>query len=234
MYLINTSMLSERKFVNQLIPHLKNENYFVKTEINSGYGIPDVVMVKLNKNKVQKRQNYKQKKPLLSENYFKLLEIIPDFDDDKNFPIELNEILSKAPLSASYIRYNLLKTLEVYKYIKKCDNNSYLKINGWAPIADEIIAVEAKLTDWKHGLKQAHRYKFFADKVYLAMPENKVHLVPIELLKELKIGLMSFNEKKDNIKYIYKPNKDNRYILKAKRSFITEYFWTPYFLKRVA
>jgi len=225
-------MQSEKQFVNQLIPLLRNQNYFVKTELNSGYGIPDVVMVKLNKDKVNKRQLYKQKKPLLSENYFKLLEVIPDFDDG-NFPIELNELLSKTALSANYIKYNLLKTLTAYKYIKRFENNSYLKINGWAPIADEIVAIEAKLTDWKHGLKQVHRYKFFADKVYLAMPRNKAHLVPLELLKELKIGLMSIDEAKGGIEYIYKPNKDNNFILKTKRSYITEYFWTPHFLKQI-
>jgi hypothetical protein len=33
-----------------------------------------------------------------------------------------------------------------------------------------IIAIEAKLHDWRRALQQAHRNKLFADRVYVALP----------------------------------------------------------------
>lgn len=38
-----------------------------------------------------------------------------------------------------------------------------------APVA-RLVAIEAKLTDWRGGLLQASRYRSFADVAYLAMP----------------------------------------------------------------
>lgn len=56
------------------------------------------------------------------------------------------------------------------------------------------IAVEAKISDWKNGLLQAQRYLLFSDYSYLALPEENIQLVDIELLKKAGIGLLSIRD----------------------------------------
>jgi hypothetical protein len=109
------------------------------------------------------------------------------------------------------------------KYIGEIAPNSYVKYNGWAPISEELIAIEAKLTDWKSGLRQAHRYKYFADFVYLAIPENKVHLIPKETLTTLNIGLVTIQN--NDIVFVHKPKKSGNLQNEINKNFVLDYFW---------
>lgn len=40
------------------------------------------------------------------------------------------------------------------------------------PALGRLVAIEAKLSDWRGGLLQASRYRAFADQTYLALPER--------------------------------------------------------------
>ncbi len=66
-------------------------------------------------------------------------------------------------------------------------------------LADEIqspvmkcVAIEAKVKDWKSGIKQACRYKEFADETYLAIYKqySSAPLKNIELFRTLDVGLL--------------------------------------------
>lgn len=61
---------------------------------------------------------------------------------------------------------------------------------------EKIIAFEVKLKDWKKGIAQAYRYSYFADMVYLVLPDNKIRTVMTnsELFNQWGIGLYGFNE----------------------------------------
>lgn len=40
-----------------------------------------------------------------------------------------------------------------------------------------MVAVEMKLSDWRAALGQAHIYRFFAERSYVAMPSNKQRII---------------------------------------------------------
>jgi len=66
----------------------------------------------------------------------------------------------------------------------EAEDKYYYKINGWIPMAKEIIAIEAKLKNWRRGIAQANRYKTFANKTYLAIPVEQEKNVNKDILKK--------------------------------------------------
>ena len=70
-----------------------------------------------------------------------------------------------------------------------------------------IRAFEFKIQNWKGGLKQAFRYKRYADASFLVLPTNKAKMAieNIELFKTLKVGLWVYDQDKSIINPIYTP-----------------------------
>ena len=216
--------MPEEQFVKQLQQYYANKGFLTKTEVGAGYGVADLVLVRLNPNKCKIRINHKQEVPLLKEEYFKTLKYISDIDHNKP-PTDIDYLIKHTKLPRHLLKSKVLKELELNGYIKEINKNTYLKINGWVPIAKEVIAIEAKMHAWKRGLIQANRYKSFADKVYLAVPTNVANLVSKEMLIKFNIGLLSFDADKDNMKVGFKPSVQKP-IYEDKRNFVSEFFWS--------
>lgn len=226
--------MTEKTFVNKLENVLVKEGYFSKREVGVGYGIADLVIVKQNSfdtANCNKRRGYKQFSRLLREEYFKVLEILPDFEKGKS-NADLNFLIEKTNLSKNYLKYTILKDLQQKKFIKTTGDGTYFKINGWVPLVKEVIAIEAKLKDWKRGFIQANRYKAFADKAYLAIPKETEHLVNKKLLSKHGIGLIVFDTESARKKIVV-PAKKEKPLNMCKRNFAIEHFWSNKYLKQV-
>ncbi len=190
--------MTEAQFVKLLENKFAEKGYLTSREVGVGYGIADLVLFKLNKTKCEIRKKNAQYKKLENEEFFKIFDFLPEIGSSKKINMEfLSKNLS---IAQSTLKYNYLKKLEKDGFVKKLNNEFYFKINGWIPLAKEVIAIEAKLKDWKRGFLQANRYKSFAHKVFLAIPMSKGHLVDKELLKKHNIGLILFDITKNNIK----------------------------------
>jgi hypothetical protein len=59
--------------------------------------------------------------------------------------------------------------------------------------ADESLAIELKVSNWKRALKQAATYQTFAKYSYVALPRSHVHraLTHASMFRSLGVGLMS-------------------------------------------
>lgn len=227
--------MTEKTFVKKLENIFIQEGFFTKREVGVGYGVADLVVIK--KKKVdplhcELRQSHGQHSKLLREDYFKVLECLPDYDSGDN-PAALDYLIEKTHLSKSFLKYTILRTLEQKRYIKKERNNFYFKINGWMPIAKEVIAIEAKMRDWKRGIIQANRYKAFADKVYLALPSEKAHLVDKKLLRKHNVGLIVL-DLESRSKKITVPSRRAEPLDETKKNLAIEFFWGPRILRQLA
>lgn len=58
-----------------------------------------------------------------------------------------------------------------------------------------ITAIEGKISDWRKGLSQASRYRFFANRALLVLPPDvcSVALGYLETFRNLNVGLWQFN-----------------------------------------
>jgi len=218
--------MSEATFVRKLQRLFNSEGFLTKKEVDAGYGIADLILVQkagVDFNRCKVRSNYGQKYPLLKPEYFRVLKHVPDQESQKT-PATFDYLTKKTGFSKSYLRSKILKTLERNGYIRRVGERAYLKINGWLPLAREVIAIEAKLKDWKGGFIQANRYKLFADKVYLAIPIGVEHLVNKELLIQYGVGLIVLDEK-TNKKRVSILARKNRSVDLSRKNYALELFW---------
>ncbi|MCY3804391.1 MAG: hypothetical protein OXF85_00730 [Candidatus Saccharibacteria bacterium] len=79
----------------------------------------------------------------------------------------------------------LIKTEERYKKSRILENQQPIK---------KIIAIEAKLSDYKSGLVQAKRYQYFADQSYLAILRKAAKYIDASSIRQSGIGLILFDE----------------------------------------
>ncbi len=73
-----------------------------------------------------------------------------------------------------------------------------------ASMACEVVAVEAKMKDWRQALVQAEGYQEFADRVFVAMDPAGIPTAPeiIQIFRERTIGLCSIGQE---VKWIVYP-----------------------------
>jgi hypothetical protein len=59
----------------------------------------------------------------------------------------------------------------------------------------QLFAFEAKLKDWNRALKQAFRYRYFADKAIVIMPRNNAAtaISNLPVFQDLRVGLWTFD-----------------------------------------
>lgn len=216
--------MDELTMVRHLSAYFSKKGFFTKQEVSAGYGRADLVLVKLNKAKCAIRKNRKQVTPLLKEHFFQILRQLPDIDDSKQkSPMSFKELSKSVSVSDSYLKYHLLRDLEEAGYIKKVENEYFYKVNGWVPLVKEMIAIEAKLRDWKRGFIQANRYKSFADKSYLAILNKYSHLVDLETLALHNIGLFVLSDDCTHVQEVLKPNLSER-TKQDKRNYVSELY----------
>lgn len=218
-----TSKMTEKKFVANLEKLFQRDGFFTKKEVGVGYGVADLVLFQPHIRNCVKRIEHNQSKCLMHEGYFRVFNSLPDINS-KSLSMSLSELCNATAYSTGFLKYKLISDLKRTNYVVETEKGYYMKINGWLPIGKEVIAIEAKLHDWKRGFYQAHRYRVFADRVYLAVPANVVSLVDKELLKKHGVGLIGFDVK-NNSKRIEIETAKRKPLNESKRNLASEFFW---------
>jgi len=70
-----------------------------------------------------------------------------------------------------------------------------------------LFAFEAKLKDWQRALRQAFRYRYFADKSIVLLPFERIKtpLANLATFQQLHVGLWSFEETTQCIRQHFTP-----------------------------
>ena len=216
--------MTEKNFVTNLETSFKDEGFLTRRELGVGYGIADLVLFRPHAGNCLKRIEHKQSRRLLHEGYFRVFSSLPDIASD-DAPMSLAKLGTTTAYSSGFLKYTILPYLKKAQYVKETQKGYYVKINGWLPIGLEMIAIEAKLHDWKRGFYQAHRYRVFADKVYLAVPMGIVDLVDETLLRKHGVGLIGFDARLGT-KQVVLETVNKKPLDDFKRNFASEFFWS--------
>lgn len=71
------------------------------------------------------------------------------------------------------------------------DSLSFSIHPNWRSILPEIITIEAKVSDWRRGVKQAVRNRIFSHRSYLALPEKSADRVRHdEVFRRFGVGII--------------------------------------------
>lgn len=78
---------------------------------------------------------------------------------------------------------------------------------GISNLNPTVRAFEFKLSDWRKGLMQAHRYRFYCDAAILVVPEFKLNVIGnyLDTFNKINVGLWGFNEIKGTISVVKTP-----------------------------
>ena len=79
-----------------------------------------------------------------------------------------------------------------------------------------IRAFELKMSDWRHGLMQAHRYKYFSDVSVLVLPRSKLGppTTHLDLFRTLRVGLWGFDPESRTVLTVHTPRPKRQHIAK--------------------
>ncbi len=99
----------------------------------------------------------------------------------------------------------------------------YISHNKYADLLTDSIAIEAKLKDWRRALKQAYRYKWFANKSYVFLPQENINVPKknLNIFKSYNVGLASISSK-DGLEVLFSP-RDEAPVSNRMRIALNEY-----------
>lgn len=172
-----------------------------RQEFSAGTGIADVVMFSIDDEILAERLN--RHKTALTD-YRILSTYLAIERGSAKSPAELSKMLN---FSIKAINDNILPSL-INAGLVEMENGMLYSIDTIierSPVL-KCVAIEAKVKDWKGGIRQACRYKEFADETYLAIykKHSTVALKNIELFKALDVGLLIVDN--GNVEMIHQPN----------------------------
>lgn len=82
-----------------------------------------------------------------------------------------------------------------------------------------VRAFEVKLNNWRKGMTQTHRYRYFADVAILVLPNELISksLEYLETLRKIRVGLWAFNKDTKRIVPYYTPRPTSALEYKHKK-----------------
>jgi len=203
---------SEKVLVDKLVIDLqeKYDTQYIVRELRGGNNIADIVYTTdLNRDSI------------VFNEYFNAYYYFNGIYNKKS--VAIKEIQISNPMIDKKF-HDFLHKLEEMGYIR-IDSNYITSIKNIDAVTKNLIAVEAKLSDWKAGLEQATRYKQYANEVYIAISSEHINKVDKDLLRDMNIGLMSVSQ--GNLRIPVKAKKE-----KVKKLDI-QYYIADRFLKQL-
>jgi len=141
-------------------------------EVSSGFGIADLLFYSLKKEVVQRRIS--DKLPPISS--YELIRTLTALNDVATYPVSLTFLKENLPAFRKQ-GAKVVTFLVERGFLIPTSKSSYCYKKGRAYSVglQKVIAIEAKLSNWKRGLYQAYRYKEYASKSYLALYSKYIH-----------------------------------------------------------
>lgn len=174
----------------------QEKKYVILNEVNLGYGIADLVISKL-----RAQMNSFNLGEVLSHNDIIVYDIVDSYGK-----VDFKTIAIKSGCG-KYVLNKVLKKLITMQLVKEVD--SYFSIlKKYQPVTGEVIAIEAKLKNWKQAIEQARRYFWFANYTYVALDAQ--HAAPavknIQTFMDTNVGLVLIDDN-SNVKILFQPEK---------------------------
>ncbi len=177
------------------------KNIEIFEEISLGFGVADIIICDF------KESNKKNKDFIvgLSGTDANIYNII-----HKSKNVSFDVLYDRTRSSKKTISVSLTKLISL-KYIKQVNNIFMINKEYEFPFRN-VFAIEAKLRNWKRALNQAHRYKWFAEYVFVVL--DAYHAEPaiqnLDMFKRYNVGLVTIAPDGSFVRH-FKPTKERPY-----------------------
>jgi hypothetical protein len=205
---------------------MRGRGLTVKAEFLLPWGVCDLVGVKLNAAKTELRLSYGQTQSIGSITRLLILASIPESDSGESISFQrLARDLSSHLSPEDLVRQ--INTLIVGKFVISPRRGFLQKLNGWAPLHSQIVAVELKLARITEALNQATSNSAFATDCYVALPRERALKVArsgkSDLFRQRGIGLLAVSQ--HACREVISPGGRNVCSNEIIQSHVTERFW---------
>lgn len=160
----------------------------LRAERGYGRGVADLVVLEIDRIHLDDRRR-RQLPPARRSGEAAVLEAVITHAGEP-----LSDLLSHTGMTRSHARHLLSQLSRIG--LVTFDDSTARPTWPAGPITSRVIAVEAKLSDWRGAAIQAARYLDFADEAYIAMPASKIELLlkRPERIDGLGLGLISVSD----------------------------------------
>lgn len=168
--ILERSMFSkEADMSTSVVRWMRRSGLIVKTEFVSPWGICDFVGIQFNPTHVEHRLSLRQRKPVTSITRAALLLQVPDVEEHRSISIDrlAKKFLNAIPREC--LERDIAR-LQSDGFLVQTKYGRLQKRNGWMPLQDRMVAVEAKLNRIEEALQQARANLGFAQESYVAFP----------------------------------------------------------------
>ena len=159
----------------------------VEVEVPSRLGIADLVAVRTNRTRLERRLG-SELPAVLMPGAAQLLSALRSTQ-----PMAEESLFRAAGVERRYGR-RLVRDLAASGHLAGSDAAWSLCPDLLDPY-DEIIAIEAKLEDWRRADAQAERYCTYADRAFVALPADRVGTGTVDFFRRGRIGLIAVGER---------------------------------------
>lgn len=167
--------------------YLQEEGFITFPQFFFRGRLADFIAIKPNLKAIRERIQQATFIPLL--NIFQLRVLLQLSENRNN--VSLDGLANTLKVSKNYVK----RTLRQLCKLGFIDDN--LQVIYLPPLTfTEIIALEVKLKKWKECITQVYRYRWFADKLYIALPYSFAYWVATNhqsVFKRKGIGLYAVN-----------------------------------------
>lgn len=159
----------------------RRKHHSIAEEVDSGVGIADLVLG------TSRRARNVLRPPVTDTAQLRLLELAQK-------TVTEDQLRTWAPSGWSALRRRTLVPLLDLGLLARTgegDATAYRATIAVTDPFDELTAVELKLTDWRRAIAQAGRYRLFADRSYIAMPENRITPALVREATRNNVGVLA-------------------------------------------
>lgn len=148
---------------------LKSRGFTTKKEFYLPWGYCDLVGCSFRKENVKERIALHQIKPIGPPLRIMILNDIPDVSEKSSISLQELQVKYSSYFKPEKIALEVSR-LERDRFIQCTCTASYYKLNGWAPLHENLVAVELKLGRINEVFEQAKKHLAFAEESFVGLP----------------------------------------------------------------
>ncbi len=190
--LVEAFSQKSRKFLTDVL-HRSVARHFLIEEFDSYIGVADIVL-----GTYRPYLSKRNPRSSINSNWIQALKTLR-----KNEIISIDDFKNKFNLSKDEASRRLSEYSKA-RFISRLSKGNYSVVKEYEYVADTVVAVEAKLKNWKRALFQAQRYKKFSDFSFVLLDKHYSHpaISKLQTFKDLNVGLITMSMNQYKIHYI--------------------------------
>lgn len=180
---------------------------YTKREYPTSWGICDLMGFSFNKAKVDQRRELGQRAPIGPPLRISLLLMMPDHEKGTGIRLRTLQRRFEPYIQPEDITTHVEKLVRT-KFARRTKHGTFVKVNGWMPVHERIVAVELKLSKVGEAILQASSHKSITAESYIGLPtEVACHVANGRGRRRIEsagVGLLSVGKK--NCRVLIEPS----------------------------